>query len=348
MSSSLRMKDVAAHAGVSLGTVSNVLNRPEVVTERTRKRVLAAIAELGFVRNESARQLRGGGSRTLAYIVLDTRNPFFTDVAQGMQEAADTVGLAVFLCDSGQDRRRQSSYLDLLEQQRVEGVLITPVDRGDERLTLLPRRGTPVVMVDAHSPDHCSVYVDDGAGGELAATHLHDGGHRHIAFVGGPASLPQVADRLAGVRRAYAQNGVDAGDLVVLETAALDIAEGRRAGARLAGLPASRRPTAAFCANDLLALGLLQEAIRLGLRVPEDLAIVGYDDIAFAEAAAVPLTSVAQPRQLIGRTAAEMLIVEARDRGSADVSVHEHRQVVLSPELVVRASSRLRPLNGVA
>jgi LacI family transcriptional regulator len=338
------MKDVAAHARVSLGTVSNVLNRPEVVAERTRKRVLASIADLGFVRNESARQLRGGGSRTLAYVVLDTGNPFFTDVAQGVQEAADAVGLAVFLCDSGQDRRRQSGYLDLLEQQRVEGVLITPVDRDDERLALLPRRGTPVVLVDAHSPDHCSVSVDDVAGGELAVTHLLDGGHRHVAMVGGPPSLTQVADRLAGARRAYADVGADAADLVVIETSALDIAEGRRAGARLAGLPASRRPTAAFCCNDLLALGLLQEAVRLGLRVPEDLAIVGYDDIVFAQAAAVPLTSVAQPRQLMGRTAAEMLIAEARDRQDG----HEHRQVVLTPELVVRASSRLRPLNGVA
>ncbi len=339
MAGSPSMKDVAARARVSLGTVSNVLNRPEVVAERTRKRVLAAIAELGFVRNESARQLRGGGSRVLAYVVLDTGNPFFTDVAQGVQEAADAVGLAVFLCDSGQDLRRQSAYLDLLEQQRVEGVLITPVDRGDERLILLPRRGTPVVMVDAHSPDHCSVVVDDVAGGELAATHLLDGGHRHIAFVGGPPSLPQIADRLAGVRRVYEADG-----LVVLETATLDIAEGRRAGARLAGLPAGRRPTAAFCGNDLLALGLLQESVRLGLRVPADLAIVGYDDIVFAEAAAVPLTSVAQPRQLIGRTAAEMLIAEARERDGR----HQHRQVVLSPELVVRASSLLRPLNGVA
>ncbi|HEY0814327.1 MAG TPA: LacI family DNA-binding transcriptional regulator [Pseudonocardia sp.] len=338
------MKDVAAYARVSLGTVSNVLNRPEVVAEATRKRVLAAIAELGFVRNESARQLRGGGSRTLAFVVLDTGNPFFTDVAQGVQEAADAVGLSVFLCDSGQDRRRQSAYLDLLEQQRVEGVLITPVDSGDERLTLLPRRGTPVVMVDAHSPDHCSVYVDDVAGGELAATHLLEGGHRHIAFVGGPLSLSQVADRLTGVREAYAHFGADVDDLVVLETAALDIMEGRRAGARLAGLPGRRRPTAVCCANDMLALGLLQEAVRLGLRVPEDLAIVGYDDIVFAEAAAVPLTSVAQPRQLIGRTAAEMLIAEARDRDAG----HEHRQVVLAPELVVRASSRLRPLDGVA
>jgi LacI family transcriptional regulator len=130
-------------------------------------------------------------------------------------------------------------------------------------------------MVDAHSPDHCSVFVDDVAGGDLAATHLHDGGHRHIAFVGGPASLPQVTDRLAGVHRRVRPQRSRPRRTRGARPAALDIAEGRRAGARLAGLPASRRPTAAFCANDLLALGLLQEAVRLGLRVPEDLAIVG-------------------------------------------------------------------------
>ena len=125
----------------------------------------------------------------------------------------------------------------------------------------------------------------------------------------------------------------------MVETGTLDVAEGRRAGQRLAGLPATRRPTAAFCANDLVALGLLQQMVRMaGVRVPDDLAIVGYDDIEFAEAAAVPLTSVSQPRQLLGRTATELLLAEGRD--GAD---HEHREVVFSPELVVRASTRLRP-----
>ena len=157
-------------------------------------------------------------------------------------------------------------------------------------------------------------------------------------------TLPQVADRLAGARKGQTEISADPENLVVLETESLNIAEGRRAGGRLAGLPGRRRPTAAFCANDLLALGLLQEAVRLGLRVPEDLAIVGYDDIEFAAAAAVPLTSVSQPRLVLGRTAAEMLIEESRTRDSD----HLHRQVVLEPELVVRASTRLRPLNGVA
>lgn len=330
------MKDVAARAKVSVGTVSNVLNRPEVVAERTRRRVLAAIDELGFVRNESARQLRAGRSRTLAYVVLDAANPFFTDVERGVTDVADEHDLAVFLCNSAQDPHRQSRLLDLLEQQRVEGVLITPVDAADPGLERLAGRGTPVVVVDGTWPGHCSVSVDDVLGGDLAVTHLLDSGHRRIAFVGGPISLRQVTDRLEGARQAMSRGGVDPQSLVVLETETLDVAQGRHAGSRLAGLPARRRPTAAFCANDLLALGLLQEATRLGIRVPDDLAIVGYDDIEFADAAAVPLSSVAQPRLLLGRTATELLLEEARSGAS-----HEHRQVTYPPELVVRASTRV-------
>lgn len=330
------MKDVAARAGVSLGTVSNVLNRPERVSERTRRRVETAIETLGFVRNESARQLRGGGSRTLAYVVLDTSNPFFTDVARGIQETADAHGLVVYLCNSGDDADREAAYLDLLEQQRVEGVLITPADAADPGIAALARRGMPVVVVDRGAgPDRCSVTVDDVLGGDLAATHLLDTGHERIAFIGGPRTLGQVADRIAGAERALARAGH--GTLTVLPTGRLDVAEGRRAGERLAGLPASRRPTAAFCANDLLALGLLQQMVRLGIRVPEEMAIVGYDDIEFAEAAAVPLTSVSQPRHLLGRTAADLLIAEARAPEG-----HVHQQVVFAPELVVRTSTRPR------
>jgi LacI family transcriptional regulator len=330
------IKEVAAHAGVSVGTVSNVLNRPQLVGERTRARVEAAIAELGFVRNESARQLRAGSSRSLAYVALDAGNPFFTDVARGVEEAARAAHLALYLCNSGEDARREEEYLDLLLEQRVRGVLITPVNRDSERLRHLPALGVPVVLVDraGAEDDWCSVSVDDVEGGCLAVTHLLEQGHRRIAFVGGPDSIVQVQDRREGALRALRSRGTEADDLVVLATSALNVAEGRRAGERLAGLPASRRPTAAFCANDLLALGLLQEMTRQGIDVPGDMAIVGYDDIEFAAAAAVPLTSVAQPRHQLGVTAAELLMDEATADGS-----HTHRAVCFQPELVVRASS---------
>ncbi len=330
------VKAVAAAAGVSLGTVSNVLNRPEVVSPVTRAKVEAAMASLGFVRNESARQLRAGSSRIVAYLMLDAGNPFFTDVAKGVEDAARAAGLSVFLCNSNEDAEREADYLDLLEQQRVQGVLITPIDQNSSRLRKLTARGTPVVVVDRaiDGGEHCSVAVNDILGGELAIAHLLELGHDRIAYVGGPNTIGQVIDRRDGARRALRKAGKPPENLIELTTGALTVAEGRGAGQRLAGLPAARRPTAAFCANDLLALGLLQQCVSLGLRVPEDLAIVGYDDIEFAAAAAVPLTSVRQPRQLLGRTAAELLLDESSNPD------HEHQRVTFTPELVVRTSTR--------
>jgi LacI family transcriptional regulator len=193
-----------------------------------------------------------------------------------------------------------------------------------------------VVLVDRESNGtYCSVAVDDVLGGELAVTHLIENGHRRIAMVGGPLSIQQVRDRREGAMRALANAGLPADALTFLETKSLQVAEGRGAGERLVGLPASRRPTAAFCANDLLALGLLQSMTQQGLKVPDDLAVVGYDDIEFAAAAAVPLTSVRQPREQLGRTAATLLLAENEPD-------HEHRHVKFQPELVVRASSAVK------
>jgi LacI family transcriptional regulator len=329
------VKDVAAVAGVSLGTVSNVLNRPDRVSERTRTRVEQAMVDLGFVRNESARQLRAGRSRTIGYVMLDATNPFFTDVAQGIEEAAERSDLSLFLCNSDNRLDREHSYLARLEEQRVEGILITPVSPDDPLIDQIVARGTPVVVVDrvANPGSACSVAVDDVYGGTVALEHLLEQGHERIAFVGGPDTIGQVRDRLAGARQAMRAAGRDEADLVVVPTTSLTVSEGRGAGERLAGLRANRRPTAAFCVNDLLALGLLQQCVTSGRQVPGDLAIVGYDDIDFAAAAAVPLTSVRQPRRRLGVTAAELLHEESTD------PEHRHRQVTFVPELVVRASS---------
>ncbi|HEV2634872.1 MAG TPA: LacI family DNA-binding transcriptional regulator [Actinocrinis sp.] len=331
------IKDVAQRAGVSVGTVSNVLNRPEMVSESTRLRVQAAIDALGFVRNEAARHLRAGQSRTIAYVLLDAGNPFFTDVAKGVEDVAREHGLAVFLCNSDQDARREEDHLDLLLEQRVRGVLITAVDQSSGRLATMPSLGVPVVLVDSPGAGeelkHCSVGVDDLEGGDLAVTHLIERGDRGIAFVG-TSTIPQARSRLEGARRALERAGQPPEILPVLETVALNVAEGQRAGQRLLGMPARRRPTAVFCANDLLALGLLQEMTRQGVAVPDELAIVGYDDIEFASAAAVPLTSVRQPRKELGRCAAELLLKETQE-GTA----HRHRSIQFTAELVVRASS---------
>jgi LacI family transcriptional regulator len=334
------IRDVAALAGVSVGTVSNVLNRPDIVAEPTRDRVLAAIKSLGFIRNESARQLRAGRSRTIGLVVLDVANPFFTDVARGVEDEASESGLAVILCNSDDQKAKETRYLEVLEEHRVQGILITPVSGADQRLASVQRRGTPVVLVDSRSPSRgqCSVSVDDVLGGDLAVTHLLEEGHRQIAFVGGPLSIRQVSDRRDGALAALERAGRDGADLQVIETPALNVAAGQQAGAIIAGLPAGARPTAVFCANDLLALGVLQEMTTHRIGVPDGIAIVGYDDVVFASAAAVPLSSVRQPRHQLGRAAAQLLIEEALGGGT-----HRHRQVVFEPELVVRASSQGGP-----
>jgi LacI family transcriptional regulator len=333
----MNIKEVARQAKVSAGTVSNVLNKPEVVAPATRKRVLDAIAELGYVRNESARMLRAGQSRTIALVVLDISNPFFTDVARGAENVAEVGGSQLLLCNSGQDQAREDRHLDLLEQQRVQGVLITPVDdTRNSRLDELVRRGTPVVLVDRGSRrrDRCSVAVDDALGGRLAGEHLAERGHVRVAFAGGPATIRQVAERHAGAAAALRAAGIE---LQWFETESTSVADGRRAAGEIAALPAGRRPTAVFCANDLVALGVLQEMTQRGVRVPQELAVVGYDDIDFAGSAAIPLSSVRQPREQLGRTAAELLLDEV-----ASGSRHKHRHIVFEPELVIRASSSLR------
>jgi LacI family transcriptional regulator len=332
------VKDVAASAGVSLGTVSNVMNRPEMVAAGTRERVERAMLELGFIRNESARQLRAGTSRTLAYVMLDGTNPFFHDVAQGIEFAAEDADLSLFICNSNGRAEREEVHIDRLMQQRVQGILITPVNPESVMLGEVSRRGIPVVIVDRvrQTGGFCSVAVDDVFGGRLATEHLVEKGHTRVAFIGGPESIGQVRERLQGAREVWAELGLPPDDLVYLPTEALTVGEGRSAGERLAGLPARRRPTAAFCANDLLALGLLQQTISSGQRVPEDLAIVGFDDIEFAAAAAVPLTSVRQPRQELGRAAARLVLDEATN------PEHVHEQATFIPDLVARASTAHR------
>lgn len=328
------IREVAASAGVSVGTVSNVLNRSHLVAESTRLRVQEAIDALGFVRNESARQLRAGTSRTVGLIVMDVANPFFTDVARGVEDAASQAGLSVILCNSDDDAAKQERYLSLLAEQRVQGLLIVPVDASERRLSELRARGIPVVLLDRRAArrNFCSVSVDDVAGGEMAVEHLLERGHRRVGFVGG-GKFRQVSDRHSGAEAAFGRRGVPAEYLTWVRAESLNVAGGRRAAASFLDIPASRRPTAVFCVNDLLALGFLVELTKRGVDVPGQVALVGYDDIELAEAAVVPLTSVRQPRQHLGRTAMSLLLEETGE------GAHRHQQVVFAPELIVRRSS---------
>ena len=325
------MKDVARLAGVSLGTVSNVLNWPERVSPERRARVERAIAELGFVRNESARQLRAGASRTIAIVVLDLSNPFFGAIIAGAEEVADGHDVQVVVCNSGGDPEREARHLDHLIQQQVLGILLSPVHEAVSAQQLAARRRhPPVVFVDRvppATPGFASVAVDDVHGGALVGELLSSTGHDHVAFAGGPRELRQVLDRLLGLRSTFRGTRID-----VVDSAELTSGAGEAVLDDLLAHPAADRPTAVFCANDLLAIGVLNACARRGVAVPDELSIVGYDDIDLAATAGVPLTTVAQPARGLGRAATRLLLADTTEQGDANP--------VFTPELVVRSSTR--------
>ncbi|WP_415080176.1 LacI family DNA-binding transcriptional regulator [Microbacterium sp.] len=325
---------MATRAGVSVGTVSNVLNHPEKVSSTVVDRVRSAISELGYVRNDAARQLRAGRSRSIGLVVIDGRNPFFTDLARGAADRAAEHGLTVVVGDADESTQREAAYLDLFEQQRVFGVLVAPIGDDISRLVRLREVGVPCVLVDRESTDAGmpSVAVDDVAGGQLAAGHLLAIGRRRIAFAGGPLTLHQVADRLEGAQSAVGR--VESATLEVIGVPSLTVESGWGAAERILARPPEARPDSVLAANDLVALGIMQRLMASGsVRIPDDIAIVGYDDIDYAAIAGIPLTSVRQPAPAIGATAVDILMSHTSEPSAAAAHIQ------FRPELVVRAST---------
>ncbi len=330
------IRDVAQRAGVSVGTVSNVLNKPDSVAESTVKRVQSAIDELGYVRNDAARRLRSRVSSTVGFVVLDGQNPYFSAVVRGAEEEAFKAGVAILVGNTDDEPAREGMYLDLFEEQGVRGVLIAPYGDISDRVRRLKSRDIPVVLVDRAVVDGLasSVSVDNLAGGRMAVEHLIQTGRRRIAFVGGPLDIRQVRDRFEGARVAVEHADADV-DLELVTTSALTLDEGTAAGRRILERPRAQRPDAVFAANDLVALGVLRAlVVDHELLVPREIAIIGFDDIPFASAAAVPLSSLRQPSRIIGQTAFRILLEESDDRDLIP------RQTVFQPELVVRESTR--------
>lgn len=330
------IRAVADHAGVSVGTVSNVLNRPSYVTPATRDRVLAAIDELGFVPTQHRRQFRPGRERVLGCVMVDLGNPFFVDVALAIEEAAAKRGAGVVICHSGESPQHEEHNLDVLIQLRVHGILVAPVEEENPRLDELRQKGVPLVFLDRLDPrqEISTVTVDQIAGGRLAAEHLLRLGHRKLAFVSGPDTSHLVRDRLSGFRAAGADWGIDPDAVQVLEGGTwTDPNGGDYAGTSFLALKEHTRPTAVFCANDTLARGFIRRLQAEGLRVPRDVSVVGYDDVEWAVDLPVPLTTVRQPRAELGWRATD-LIMAAIDDPSAPTE-----RVILQPELVVRETT---------
>lgn len=331
------IREVAAYAGVSMGSVSHYLNHPSRVSAEKAKRIQEAIDHLGFVRNNAGRQLRLGRSTTVAYIVPDVSNPFFATIAEGVEKRAAQAGLSVFFANSGGDPAREDSYLDLFEEYGVRGMLVASPRPIETRLAALRSRGTPSVLMGRRSaaPAQPSISIDDVSGGRLAAQHLIEVGCRKIAFVGGPLSVPQVADRLQGASMAVRESG--SATLEVIEGEPRVVSVGHKVAGTLVERPPEYRPDGVFAVNDMLGIGLVQTLVTGGIQVPEQVAVVGYDDIEYAENSLVPLTSVRSPHESFGVAAVDLLLGLLGEAPAPD-----NIQPVFSPDLVVRRSTSRR------
>lgn len=339
------LKDVAKEAGVSVATVSRYLNDTAKLTGATRASVKRAVDALGFRPNRVARRLRISGGRALliGLVVPDLRNPFFADVARGVETTAQRWGSAVIVGHSDESEALERMYLDLLGSESVDGIVLPTVQQGVLTARDLAPAGIPVVCVDrrpgALRVD--TVVSDNEAGARAATDHLLRLGHRRIGFVEGLPTISTSRERLAGYRQALAAAGVAA------DKALVRIGDSRQCGGRdRAGalLDLDRPPTALVVGNNLMTLGALEAVHERGLRIPDDVAIVGYDDMPWSAAFNPPLTCVSQPGFEMGQRAAELLMRRIEHPDAAP------ELVVLQPRLVVRAScgAGRRAGNGAA
>jgi LacI family transcriptional regulator len=313
-------------------TVSRVINGSGYTSPESRERVNRAIAEMGYMPNALARQLRSKRTKTLALVMTDIANPFFTTIARGVEDAARPKGYAVMFCNTDESVDLELEYVRVLIQRRVDGVLLVPAADSSSSFDLLRTHKLPTVVLDRrlHSGEADEIRGDSEGGAYAAVRHMIDLGHRQIAVLTGPESVSTSADRVAGYRRAMLEAGIDP-NAQQIHFGQYSEASGHEMTMRLLAAPG--RPTAILAGNNFIAFGAIQALRESGLEIPDDMSIVVFDDL--PQGWIIPfLTVIAQPAYEIGRQAAEMII----DRLEADHPL-EARTVVLPCELIVRRSS---------
>lgn len=328
----VNVKDVAKLAGVAPITVSRVSNNSGSVNPATRERVQKAIDELHYVPNTLAQSLRSKQTHTIALLLSDITNPFWTTIARGVEDAAAEKGFHTILCNTDENPEKEATYLNLLLQRRVDGIVIAPTTNDKLRLTVLKRHQLPCVLIDRRVDGFKSDVVcgDSRGGAELLTEHLIRLGHRQIALVSGPSSISSAEERAEGYRAALRKHRIPVEESLIFH-GEFKQDSGYQLVKRL--VECDPRPTAIFAANNLIAVGALQALREMGLRVPEDIALVCFDDIPYASAIEPFLTVIAQPAYEMGRTAACLLL----ERLAATRNI-KTREVVLASELVVRQS----------
>jgi len=334
---SVSIKDIAKAAGVSHSTVSRALSDSPLVSTETKERVQLLAQEMGYSPDAQARSLVEGRTRTIGVVVTTMTDPFIGGIVQAIETTAHDYGYSVILASSNDSSEREIAAAETLQSKRVDGVIVTSSRVGVLHQGRLERLGVPVVLINSlvqHRGRYTfSIGVDNRHGGFLATEHLLQQGHRRIAYVASPDDRSDSMERLAGYREALTGAGIDPDPSLLVQ------GTGRPGGGQraLPGLLALEdRPTAAFCYNDMTAIGLIHAAHAAGLSLPQDLAVVGFDDIVFAQYVHPALTTVAQPVGELGKGAMEMVLSLLPD-GNADPDASTDR--TLPGWLVVRDSS---------
>jgi LacI family transcriptional regulator len=325
------ISDVAEKAGVSKATVSHVINETRFVEEETRQRVLEAVAALRYRPSTVARSLTTKRTGVIGVLISDAANHFFGEVLRGIDEVLRPTDHALIVCNTDEILKREAHFLDLLLRQRVDGIIAAATSQKWSALDQAEVQHTPVVFLDRTFEGLSGPFVgvDNAAGAQMGVEHLIECGHRHIGIIAGFQRLSTVRERLAGFRQCLREQGIPLPEEWVVPCA-LSVEAGREATMRVLSLP--ERPTALFLNNNLLSLGALLAIKELGLKCPDDIALIGFDDHPWAAVSCPPLTVVRQPAKQIGQIAAEMLssLIAGEQPSEA--------QIIMDCKLVLRES----------
>jgi len=330
------IKEVARVAGVSYTTVSHVLNQTRPVSASARESVMAAVAVLGYVPSALARSLKSKTTGTIGLIIPNNTNPYFSEVARGIEDSCYAAGYSVILCNSDDDPAKQRDYLNMLLTKRCDGLIVATLGFADGEL--LRKMQVPTILLDRARKDMAEdlaidlIAVDNVAGGVLAGRHLLALGRKRIACISGPADIAISQERIAGLRQSLVAADTDLLDSLHV-CADFSSGGGYAAACSLLDRESSQRPDAIFCCNDLMAIGALRAAAERAIAVPQALAVVGFDDIDLAQFVHPTLTSVAQNTRKMGQLTATCLLARI---ARPNIGLQQH---VITPELHVRGST---------
>ncbi|OJX48143.1 MAG: LacI family transcriptional regulator [Chloroflexi bacterium 44-23] len=337
------IREVAEQANVSITTVSHVVNNTRFVSSEVKNRVLIAMEEIGYQPNELARSLRMGQTHTIGLILPDSANPFFAEVGHHVESAAFAANYNVILCNTEGLQDKEKIYVDVLLKKQVDGIIFVAAGDRPESLYPLIKHKHPVVLIDRNLSEMQyaidSVFTDNYQGGYRVTKHLLAIGHQNIGCIMGPHHLSPSMDRVVGFRNALHESGFSVNEDIIVQ-GDFHPTSGYKAALEILTNPS--RPTAIFAFNDLMAIGVIRAASEKGLRVPQDLAVVGFDDIELTQYVTPSLTTMAQPKLQMGMEAVRLLTERMQDNSLPA------QTIMLETKLIVRDSCGAKLKRGLS